>query len=120
MDRHMLGLGDEAAVEIADPGREVAARVEDLRIGGAQHGLAHLFDDGEEAVLDDRYSDRIDGLHQFAPLSEARYSIAAATPPLPCGTPASCSDISMAARAPRIIGSLRSRILPVRKTRLSD
>ncbi len=119
MDRHMLGLGDEAAVEIADAGREIAAGVEDLRVGGAQHRLAHLLDDGEEAMLDDRDGDRIDGLHQLAP-SDARYSIAAATPPLPCGTPASWSDISMAARAPSSMGSLRSPIWPMRKTRLSS
>ena len=45
MDRHVLGLRDQPAVEIADRGREVAARIEDLRIGGAQHRLAHLFND---------------------------------------------------------------------------
>ena len=30
MDRHMLGLGDQPTVEVADRGREVAARIEDL------------------------------------------------------------------------------------------
>ena len=42
-------------------GREIAARVEDLRIGGAQHRLAHLLDDRVQAMLDDRYGDGIDG-----------------------------------------------------------
>ena len=62
MDRHMLGLGDQPAVEVADRGREVAARIEDLRIGGAQHRLAHLLDDRQQAMLDDRDDDRIDAI----------------------------------------------------------
>ena len=62
MDRHMLGLGDQPSVRIAQRGREVAARVEDLRVGRAQHGLAHLLDDGAKAVLDHRDGDRVDGL----------------------------------------------------------
>src|SRR5579872_4272111 len=60
----MLRLRDEASVEIADAGREIAARVQDLRIGGAQHRLAHLLDDREQAMLDDRYGDGIDGVGQ--------------------------------------------------------
>ena len=60
MDRHVLGLRDQPAVEIADRGREVAARIEDLRIGGAQHRLAHLFDDRQQAMLDHRGDDRVD------------------------------------------------------------
>src|SRR5262249_53539809 len=63
MDRHVLGLGDQAAVEIADRHREIAARVEDLRIGGAQHRLAHLLDDGMQPMLDHRGDDRIGGVH---------------------------------------------------------
>src|SRR5207248_3486177 len=51
MDRHMLGLRDQAAVEVADRGREIAARIEDLRIGGAQHRLGHLLDDRDKAVM---------------------------------------------------------------------
>ena len=62
MDRHVLGLRDQPAVEVADRGREVAARIEDLRIGGAQHRLAHLLDDREQPVLHDRDDDRIDGI----------------------------------------------------------
>ena len=61
MDRHVLGLGDQPAVGVADRGREIAARVEDLRVGGAQHRLAHLLDDGAQAMLDHRDGDRIDG-----------------------------------------------------------
>jgi hypothetical protein len=61
VDRHMLGLGDQAPVRVAQRGREVAARVEDLRVGGAQHGLAHLLDDGAKAMLDHRHGDRVDG-----------------------------------------------------------
>ena len=77
MDRDMLGLGDQPAVEAADRGRKVAARIEDLRIRCAQHGLAHLFDDGQEAMADDRRHNRIDticqGLHlQFARRPPAR------------------------------------------------
>ena len=71
MDRHMLGLGDQPAVEVADRGREIAARIEDLRIGGAQHRLAHLLDDREQAVLNDRDDDRIDAiLQRLAPGAE--------------------------------------------------
>ena len=70
MDRHVLGLGDQAPVEVADGGREVAARIQDLRVGGAQHRLAHLLDDGVQAMLNDRDGDRIDdgpaaGLKKF-------------------------------------------------------
>ncbi len=65
MDRHVLGLGDQPAVEVTDRGREIAARIEDLRIGGAQHRLAHLLDDREQAMLDDRDGDRIDAIWQW-------------------------------------------------------
>ena len=51
MDRHVLGLRNQPAVEIANRGREVAARIEDLRIGGAKHRLAHLCDDRQQAML---------------------------------------------------------------------
>src|SRR5262249_47640292 len=44
-----------------------------------------------------------------------RYSIAACTPPLRCGTPASASVISTAASAPRIVRSLVSARCPMRK-----
>ncbi len=64
MDRHVLGLRDQPPVEIADRGREIAARIEDLRIGGAQHRLAHLLDDREQPMLHDRDDDRIDGIGQ--------------------------------------------------------
>ena len=64
MDRHMLGLGDQPAVEIADRGREIAARIEDLRIRCAQHRFAHLLDDRQQAMPDDRNDDRIDDISQ--------------------------------------------------------
>ena len=60
MDRHMLRLGDQPPVEIADRGREIAARIENLRIGGAQHRLAHLGDDRQQPMLDHRDDDRVD------------------------------------------------------------
>ena len=66
MDRHVLGLGDEPPVEVADRGREIAARIEDLRIGGAQHRLAHLLDDRQQAMLDHGDDDRVDADGQFA------------------------------------------------------
>ncbi len=43
--------------------------------------------------------------------------MAASTPPLLCGMPATSSPISTAVRAPRSIGSLRSPMWPMRKTR---
>ena len=75
VDRHVLGLRDQPPVGIADRGREVAARVEDLRVGGAQHRLAHLLDDGVQPVLDHRDGDRIDAAaqgfsHDFLPDQE--------------------------------------------------
>ena len=77
MDRHMLGLCNQASVEVADRGREIAARIEDLRIGGAQHRLAHLLDDREKAVLNDRDGDGIDAiLQRLAPGAEWRRSVA--------------------------------------------
>ncbi len=76
MDRHMLGLGDQPAVEAADRGRKVAARIEDLRIRCAQHGLAHLFDDRQEAMPNDRRHDRIDTICQGPHLRFARRRMA--------------------------------------------
>ena len=45
MDRDMIGLRDQAAARVADREREVAAGIEDLRIGGAKHGFAHFLHD---------------------------------------------------------------------------
>src|ERR1700757_1674265 len=68
MDRHMLSLRYQRAVEIADRRRKIAARIEDLRIGGAKHRFAHLFDDRQQAMLDDRGDDRVDrDGHEFTP-----------------------------------------------------
>ena len=57
---NMLSLRDQPPIGIAKRHREVAATVEDLRIGSAQHRLAHFLDDARQSVLDDRRSDRID------------------------------------------------------------
>ena len=64
MDRHVLGLGDKPALGIAERGGEVAARIEDLRVGGPQHGLAHLLDDGAQPVLHDGDGHGVDRRHQ--------------------------------------------------------
>jgi len=61
MDRHVLGLSNQTTFRIAQGGREIAARVEDLGVGGAQHGLPHFLDDGAKAMLDHGDGDRIDG-----------------------------------------------------------
>ena len=61
VDRHVLRLGDQAPLGVADRGGEVATAVEDLGVGGPQHRLAHLLDDGLEAVLDHGDGDGIDG-----------------------------------------------------------
>ncbi|GCC48898.1 hypothetical protein chiPu_0033201 [Chiloscyllium punctatum] len=60
MHRNVIGLRDQPPAGIADRQREIAAGIEDLRIGGAKHGFAHLLDDRRQAVLDDGTSDRID------------------------------------------------------------
>ena len=60
MDRDMLRLRNQPAVAIADGGGEVARRVENLRIGGAQHRLAHLLDDGRQPVADHGDGDRVE------------------------------------------------------------
>ena len=60
VDRHVLGLRDQAALGIADGGREIAARVDDLGVRGAQHRLAHLLGDRVQAMLDHGDRDRID------------------------------------------------------------
>ena len=59
MHRNMLRLGHQPAAVVADGGGEVARGVQDLRIGGAQHRLAHLLDDGRQAVADDGNGDRV-------------------------------------------------------------
>jgi len=58
---HVLGLGNQAPVGIAQRSREVTAGIQDLRVRRAQHGLAHLLHDRAKAMLDDGYGDRIDG-----------------------------------------------------------
>ena len=60
MDRDVVGLRDQAAARVADRQREIAAGIEDLRIGGAKHGFAHLLHDRTETMLDDGAGDGID------------------------------------------------------------
>ena len=76
MDRHVLGLRDQAAVQVADRGGEIAAGIKDLGIRGPQHRLAHLFDDGVQSVLHDRDGYRIDGVGQALPPRIAAITIA--------------------------------------------
>jgi hypothetical protein len=60
VDGHVLGLRRQASFAVEDRRGEIPARVEDLRVGGAEHGLAHLLHDGLEAVLDDRDGDAVE------------------------------------------------------------
>src|SRR5437762_3667378 len=60
VDRHVLGLGHQARLVVADGRGEVAAGVEDLRVGGAQHRLAHLLHDRLEPMGKHRHRDGID------------------------------------------------------------
>ena len=62
VDRHVLGLGDQAPFGVAQRGREIAARVDDLRVRGAQHRLAHLLGDRMQPVADHRDRDRVDAV----------------------------------------------------------
>src|SRR5262252_1306627 len=68
VDGHVLGLRGESAFAVEDRGGEITARVEDLRVGGAQHRLAHLLHDGFETMLDHRDGDAIEG-HDVPPAS---------------------------------------------------
>ena len=61
MDRNVVGLRDQPALHVADRQREIAAGIEDLRIGGAQHGLAHLGHDRAQPMLDDGARDGVNG-----------------------------------------------------------
>ena len=60
MDRNVIGLRDQPAARVADRQREIAAGIEDLRIGGAKHGFAHFLHDRAQAMLDDGAGDGID------------------------------------------------------------
>ena len=60
MDGDMVGLGDQTASRVDQGDGEVPRRVEDLRIGGAQHGLAHFLGDGVQPVLQNRDGNGID------------------------------------------------------------
>ncbi len=60
MDRNVLGLRDQPAARVGDGERKIAAGIEDLRIGGAKHRLAHFLHDRAQPVLDDGARDGID------------------------------------------------------------
>ena len=67
VDRDVIGLRDQPALHVADRQREIAAGIEDLRIGGAQHRLAHLGHDRAQPMLDDGTRDGIDGSGHVSP-----------------------------------------------------
>ena len=60
MDRDVLGLGDGASFSIEQGRRAVLPLLDVGRVGGADDGLAHLFDDGGERAADDLDGDRIE------------------------------------------------------------
>ena len=60
MDGDVLRLRDKLALPVDHGGGEVAAGIQDLGVGGAQHRFPHLLDDGGQPVLDDGRGDRID------------------------------------------------------------
>src|SRR3981189_3140497 len=57
VNRKMVGLRDQARIGVANRQREVAAGIQDLRIGGAKHGFARLLDDRPHPKLGDRTRD---------------------------------------------------------------
>src|SRR6185503_12894326 len=71
MDRHMLGLSNQAAIEVADRAGEVATGIENLRICSAQHRLSHLLYDGMQPMLDERGDDWIEDHGRLATLAGA-------------------------------------------------
>src|SRR4029079_12032571 len=60
MARQVVGLCNQPPTRVANRQRKIAAGIEDLGIGGAKHGLAHLFYDRTEPMLDDGSRDGID------------------------------------------------------------
>ena len=59
MHRHVLGLRDQAQLRVDQRAGKVTRRVEDLRVCGPQHRLAHLLHDREQAMLHQGGGDRI-------------------------------------------------------------
>ena len=59
MDRDMVCLRDQAASRVDQRDGEVPRRVQDLRVGGAQHRLAHFLGDGIQPVLQHGDGDRV-------------------------------------------------------------
>ncbi len=60
MQRHRLGLGDDAALRVAQGGRIIEHVANDRRAGGPHHRVRHLVDDRIERALDHREGDRIE------------------------------------------------------------
>ena len=59
MHRDMVRLRHQAAARVNQRDGEIAGRIKDLRIGGAQHRLTHLLGDGVQPVLQHGDADRI-------------------------------------------------------------
>ena len=75
MDRDMLGLCHQPSGSIADASGKIAAGVENLRVGSAQHRLAHLLDNRVQPVLHHRRGDRIDMSFHHDIVTELGWSI---------------------------------------------
>jgi hypothetical protein len=60
MNGHVLCLHRQSTFAVADRCREVTTGVQDLRVGRAQHRLAHLLDDRFKAELQHRNSDAVE------------------------------------------------------------
>ena len=61
MHRDVIRLRHQPRFGITQRDGEIARRVQDLRIGGAQHRLPHFLHNGAEAVIEDRERDGIRG-----------------------------------------------------------
>ena len=59
----MLSLGNQPAVTVKHANRKVAAGIQYLRVGGAQHRLTHFLVDKEQAPLNHRCRDFIHDRH---------------------------------------------------------
>ena len=59
MHRDMIRLRHQAAARVDQRDGEIPGRVQDLRVGGAQHRLPHLLGDGVQPVLQHGDGDRV-------------------------------------------------------------
>ena len=59
MDRHVRGVGDEAAVAVEDRAGEVEPLLDVDRVGGVLERHAHLLGDRHEEVVEHLEHDRI-------------------------------------------------------------